>query len=94
MSDSLSPCSCEQSLRLGAELGESALLLANARDELARRDTERAPPGEVSEHAIVRNIDWTTNKVTIELKLPIALEELPSLGDEVTIGWLVPEAAE
>jgi hypothetical protein len=94
MSSVSAPCNCDYSLRLAAELGETGLLLANARDELVKRDTERAPahPGEVSEFAVVRSINWTLGLVTVELKLPHSLEELPSVDDEVRVAWLVPEA--
>ena len=51
------------------------------------------PPDERTEYAVVRSIDWTANKVLVELKLPIGLEELPSCDDEVELRWLAREAA-
>lgn len=60
-------------------------------------DTIPCPPPtdeEQSEYAVVRAVDWTANRVTIELKLPIALEELPSCDDEVLVSWIRKVAAE
>ncbi len=59
-------------------------------DREAEPKTEPAPPlhvGEYREHAIVTGIDWTHNLVTLQLRLPIALDELPSVDDEVEVSW-------
>lgn len=72
-------CNCDDSIALRAEI--------------EKRDTQPAPPSEVSEYATVREVDWTTNMVTLRLKLPIALEELPNVDDEVELRWLAREAA-
>lgn len=60
-------------------------------------DTIPCPPpseDEQSEFAVVRSVDWRTNLVTLELKLPIGLEELPGPDDEVELRWLRRSAAE
>lgn len=60
-------------------------------------DTIPCPPPsdeEQSEFAVVRSVDWKHGIVTLELKLPIELEELPGPDDEVELRWVRREAAE
>ena len=69
---------------------DAGMLNANAPPVEPAPKTEPAPPlhaGEYREHAIVTGIDWNHNVVTLQLRLPIALDELPSVDDEVEVSW-------
>jgi hypothetical protein len=107
MSDPAVPCNCEVRGLYSAFEGsghspknprEAKQAIGQMHDaELAaeRSDTER-PPGELSEYAVVRSVNWNLGLVVLELKMPHDLDELPNVDDEVRVVWLapVPEAAE
>jgi hypothetical protein len=47
------------------------------------------PPDEEerTEFATVRAIDWSLSRVTIELRLPPDIEQMPDVDDEVRVSW-------